>query len=186
MHVELLNPCRSSSKKAVTMATRFPSSPQECCSEPVTESPPNSSSQETEPEPSDSPETSSSTPSAPLLPELKALQDPAELSLTNGLPDYATVLRYCRLLRKENKPGKMSDFALAKKAAEDLVVLWASVASQFSGTRLMELHNIQNKVKNIMARYKFAFNETGTRISAKQQTTLARDAPKLFDIRSCR
>ena len=167
------------------MASRFPSSPQECSPEPGTESPPGSSSQETEPEPSDSPEASSS-PSAPLLPELKALQDPAELSLTNGLPDNAAILRYCRLLRRENKPGKMSDFVLAKKVAEDLVVLWASVASQFSGTRLMTPYNIQMKVKNIMARYKFAFNETGTRISAKQQKTLAGDAPKLFDIRSCR
>ena len=108
------------------------------------------------------------------------------MTLEQGLPDNAAILRYCRLLRKQNNAGKMSDFLLAKSVADTLVAAWTSVAKQFSGNRLMAPHNIVMKVKNLITRYKFAFNDGGTRISAKQQKLLAQDAPKLFDIRSCR
>ena len=180
------------------MASVSPSSPQESSSERETESPPPSSSTEqllssssTEHSPSSSSSQSpvaSSPESAPppLLPELKALREPGELSLDKGLPDNASILRYCRLIRRENHVGKMSDFLLSKKVAEDLMVLWGSVVSQFSGSRLMEPHNIQKKVKNLMVRYKFAFTGTTSRIATKQQKALSRDAPNLFDIRSCR
>ena len=80
----------------------------------------------------------------------------------------------------------MTDFALAKTVAEAIVALWTSVAKQFSGTRLMDPHNIAGKVQNLMRRYKFAVNDCNTRISSKQQRILARDVPKFFDIRSCR
>ena len=80
----------------------------------------------------------------------------------------------------------MSDSLLAKSVAETLVAAWTSVAKQFSGDRLMAPHNIVSKVKNLMTRFKFVFNDCGTRIPAKQQKLLALDAPKFFDIRSCR
>ena len=176
------------------MASVSPSSPQESSSEHETESPPPSSpstelllsSSSPDHSPSSSSSHSPGSTRPPLLPELKALREPGELSLDNGLPDNASILRYCRLIRRENHVGKMSDFLLAKKVAEDLMVLWASVASQFSGSRLMEPHNIQKKVKNLMVRYKFAITDTNTRIAAKQQKQLSKDVPNLFDIRSCR
>ena len=152
---------------------------------------PSSSASGTESSPtSSSPETSSASGSScaspSLLPELNALREPLELTLEQGLPDNAAILRYCRLLRKHNNAGKMSDILLAKSVADTLVAAWTSVAKQFSGNRLMAPHNITMKVKNLITRYKFAFNDCGTRIPTKQQNLLAQDAPRLFDIRSCR
>ena len=80
----------------------------------------------------------------------------------------------------------MTDSELAKSVADRVIAQWSSVCSQLAGSKLMETHNIQNKVRNLMTRYKFAYNDSNTKIATKQQTILARDAPKFFDIRSCR
>ena len=166
------------------MASVSPSSPEESPPSSRTQSPPSSSTDTESASPSSSPETSSG--SSSLLPELEALKDPRELSLEEGLPDNAAILRACRLRRKQNHVRVLNDTELAKAVADEVVTLWASVASQFSGTRLQAPHNIMHKVKNLMSRFKFAYNDCNTKISEKQQKILARDAPKLFDIRSCR
>ena len=118
---------------------------------------------------------------------------------TNILPSNGDIIRYAKHLQNEaakertdarGKKIKGRNFRhypladIATDISKEVFNAWTSTVSQFSPPKIMELNNIQIKVKNLLERAQI----TSHRLQAtdKKIQKVLTESVELFDILSCR